>query len=74
VNFLGQNLFFSSRKERTCFTPESIHSPQKAPDSILNKKKHLQKARTALGQIGEEFFLEFWREKKAEEREIKNWV
>jgi hypothetical protein len=56
VNFLGQNLFFSGRKERFCFAPESISSPQKAPDSILNRRERLQKSITALGQIEEKFF------------------
>jgi hypothetical protein len=57
---LGQNLFFSGGKERFCFAPESISSPQKAADSILNRKERLQRAITVLEQIGEKFFWSFF--------------
>jgi hypothetical protein len=68
---LGQNLFFSGRKEFNCFAPESVHSSQKAPDSILNRREHLQKAITALGQRGEQSlrFLERFGERRRQKKE-----
>jgi hypothetical protein len=73
VNFLGQNIFFSGRKEWTYFVPESVSSPQKAADSILNRRERLQKIRTALGHLETVLQKEIFvflqrREKKAKQR------
>jgi hypothetical protein len=71
VNFLVQNLFFSGCKEFNRFAPESVPSPQKAPDSIFKRRERLQKARTALGRRGEEFlsFLERFGERRRQKKE-----
>jgi hypothetical protein len=39
ANFLGQFFFSSGRKEFKCFAPESVPSPQKAPDLILKHER-----------------------------------
>jgi hypothetical protein len=74
---LSQNLFFSGRKERFCFAPESISSPQKAPDSILKQNRTPLKVQNRPMTDWREVFgvsLRVLERKEGKRKRNQNWV